>query len=536
MKFSTSSKVLALAASLLLTGLLPTGAKPKKPSGGSVSADLVISKVFYNNMMNDEGKAFIMGNYIELLNNSADTLDITGIYLGLADNTSSTSADFVNAWTATAMQDAHKDSIALKQIFQIPTEQTCLVAPGQSIVICNAAENHTTVASAAADLSGADFEVKSEHTAYKDHHNAEVPELKLVFTYSANNTFLQFMSPGPFGLVLLAADTNVEGCPVGYYKGKTEGSQFKFVPAFKTIDAVDFVEHSVKTEPDAAQKRIGDNYDAGWTATATPGGNNGEALVRKTAFVTKSGRKVLFDTNNSSVDFEVTTDLAIRTYSDEVKGLSDSTIVIPESGFLAINPSTSFFGPDNMLFAYVNASAKSANFNYNEFAGDSIMMMKGDWIAIAQPGTYTLKMSEAQAMLRSRSTAQQWSTEDHKELTGGQKTRSIYKFSNAAGKVGFQRVPKTAEGGYNVADFTDGERLYVTLTPAIVTNFSQTFGVTDLDFIPWSGSTPTSITEGIETVGVKPAAEGVVFDLQGRRVSGTPRHGLYIVNGKKVLF
>jgi len=163
-------------------------------------------------------------------------------------------------------------------------------------------------------------------------------------------------------------------------------------------------------------------------------------------------------------------------------------------------------------------------------------MMKGDWIAIAQPGTYTLKMSEAQAMLRSRSTAQQWSTEDHKELTGGQKTRSIYKFSNAAGKVGFQRVSKTAEGGYNVADFTDGERLYVTLTPAIVTNFCETFGVADLDFIPWTGSTPTSITEGIETVGVKTAAEGVIFDLQGRRVSGTPRHGLYIVNGKKVLF
>lgn len=139
-------------------------------------------------------------------------------------------------------------------------------------------------------------------------------------------------------------------------------------------------------------------------------------------------------------------------------------------------------------------------------------------------------------MLRSRSTAQQWSTEDHKELTGGQKTRSIYKFSNAAGKVGFQRVPKTAEGGYNVADFTDGERLYVTLTPAIVTNFCATFGVDDLDFVPWHGSTPEVIAAGIETIEQQPVTKKLIFDMQGRRISGTPRKGLYIMNGRKVMF
>ena len=525
-----------LLAGLLMVGVMVVEAKPKKPSGGSVSADLVISKVFYNMMMNDEGKAFIMSNYIELLNNSSDTLDVTGVYIGLADNTSSTAADFANSWTAANMQEAHKDSIALKQIFRIPASQTTLLAPGKSIVICNAAENHTTVASKAADLSEADFEVKSEHSSYKDHHNANVPALELIYTYAASNTFLQFMAPGPFGLVLLAADTNVEGCPTGYYKGKTDGNQFKFVPAFKTIDAVDFVEHTAKTDPDASQKRMPQSYDAGWAATASRGGNNGEALVRKTAFVVQDGRKVLFDTNDSSVDFEVTTDLAIRTYSDEVKGLSDSTIVIPESGFLAINPSKPFFCEGAIKFVFVNASAKSTDFKYNEYPGDSLLLMKGDWIAVAQPGTYTLKMSEAQAIVRTRSASQTWSYEDHKELTGGQKTRSIYKFSNAVGKVGFQRVPQTADGGYNVADFTDGERLYVALTPAIVTNFCTTFGVDDLDFIPWTGSTPASVSEGIESVSLNAATENVVFDLQGRRISGTPRKGLYIVNGRKVMF
>lgn len=535
MKNFVNTKLIALTAGLLLGTSLSSQATIKKPSGGSSTGDLVFGKVFYNNMKNNDDKAFILANYIQLYNNCADTLNIAGIYLGIADVTSTTAANFADAWTAANMKEAHKDSIALKQIFRIPEDET-LLAPGKSVIICNAAENHTLVASKAPDLSAADFEVKSDHTAYKDHHNANVPGLELVFTSPEANTFLHFQSPGPYGLVLLAADTKVNECRLVYYKGKTDGSQFKLVPAFKTIDAVDFVEHSAKTEPDASQKRMPDGYDAGFAATEALGGNNGEALVRKTAFVCSNGRTMLFDTNNSSLDFEVTTDLAIRSYGSEPRELSDSTIVIPESGYLAINPSKPFFAQSPVVFAYVNASAKSTDFKYNEYPGDSLLLMKGDWIAIAKPGTYTLKLSEAQAALRTRSTSQAWSTEDHKELTGGQKTRSIYKFSNAAGKVGFQRVPKTSEGAYNVADFTDGDRLYVTLTPAIVTNFCTTFGVADLDFIPWHGSTPESVVQGIESLNLRPAAADVIYDLQGRRVTGTPRPGLYILNGRKVVF
>lgn len=531
------TKTLFVVTAALFSFTSNADAKPKKPSGGSVTGDLVISKVFYNNMKDNQDKAFILANYIELLNNSADTLDITGIYIGLTDNTSSTAADFVNSWTAAAMQEAHKDSIALKQIFQIPTEQTYTVAPGQSVVICNAAENHTTVASKAADLTGADFEVKSLHTAYKDHHNADVPELKLVYTYSANNTFLQFMSPGPFGLVLLAADTNVEGCPLGYYKGKTEGAQFKFVPAFKTIDAVDFVEHSVKTEPDASQKRIGNSYDAGWTATAKPGGNNGEALVRKTAFVTSDGRKMLFDTNNSSVDFEVTTDLAIRTYSDEVVGMSETTLVIPESGYTEVNYDKPFCGPKSLMFVHVSASnrTETTDLTYYEFPADSLLLIKGPWIAVGQPGSYTVKLSESQGVMRTRSSIVNWADEDKKSIS--QKDRMIYKFQNTKDMVGFQRVP-AVEGSYNEATFSDDARLYIVVTNAIADKIAGNNGATDhadLDFISWHGSTPEMATQGIENVVGNAIGKDVVFDLQGRRVSGTLRAGLYLVNGKKVL-
>lgn len=529
-------KVLLVVAGIIMTGIQSVTAATK-PSGGSTSGDLVISKVFYNNMMNDEGKAFILANYVELYNNSDKELDISGIYLGFSDNTAATAADYANAWTAANMAEVHSGMIALVQLFRIPDNQT--LQPGQSVVICNSALNHTTTASKAPDLSGADFEVKSALSLYGSSHNDAVPELPQVFSYNSNSTYIQWMSPGPSGVVLLAADTNIDGCEKGYYKGKTEGSkQFLFVPAYKTIDVVDIVEHSAKTEPDASQKRMPDSYDAGWVSHTTPGGNHGEAVMRKTAFITPDGRTVLFDTNNSTADFVVTTDLSIRQYSDQVEGLTETTIEIPESGYLAINPEKPFCGPQNVIFSYINASnnASTTDFTYREYKGNEALLIAGSWIAIAQPGTYTLQLSESQGMLRTRSSGMAWSDEDSKTLTGSQASRMIYKFQNQKGAVGFKRVP-AVDGKYNTATFSDGDRLYYALTTAIADKIAAANGATDntdLDFIPWHGSTPDDAS-GIDELSMtqRPAAKAV-YNLQGQRLS-QPQRGLNIINGKKIL-
>ena len=77
MKFSTSIKTLALMAGMMLVGTQALDAKVSKPtSAGSI----VISKVFFNSMKNDADKAYILANYIELYNNSTDTL---GCYSGM---------------------------------------------------------------------------------------------------------------------------------------------------------------------------------------------------------------------------------------------------------------------------------------------------------------------------------------------------------------------------------------------------------------------------------------------------------------------
>lgn len=534
MKISTSIKTLALAAGMLFAFGQNSEAKLQKPSGGSSSSNLVISKVFYSGSTRLNGatpKNYMLVQFVELYNNSSDTLDISGLYVAFPNSDGAAAA-----WTAADMATEHKDSIVVKQIFQIPTDKTYSLNPGSSIVIANSAIDHSQIAEGNIDLSGADFEVKSTNNAYKDYHNDNVPAMTLISTFGTTD-FINLLNPGPSAVILLAADTKIDQCPQTYGKGKTSGSLYTIVPGFKTIDAVDIVKQK---SPAATDKRIPDNYDAGFTCTESDGTFSGQLVYRKTAFITRDGRTVLWDTNNSSNDFASANaaDMPIRTYSREIVGLTDSTIVIPESGYLAFKATKPFCGPRGMILCHVSASnnASTTDLKYNEFNADSLLYIKGDWIAIAKPGTYTLKLSDSQGVMKTRSSSQAWSDEDSKTLTGSQATRRIYKFSNEAGKVGFKRVPATADGKYNVADFTDGNRLYLTLTDQIGNRIFAANGVDswdNLEFIPWHGSTPDDAAAGIrQTITATTNANAPVYNLSGQRVRVAGK-GIYIQNGKK---
>ena len=538
MKQISTLKTLFLAVCMLLAGTTASEAKVTKPTS---TGGIVISKVFFNSMKNDADKAFILANYIELYNNSSDTLDIAGLYLGLAESHS----DAAQAWTVDAMQAEHKDSVALKQIFQIPTDQVYKVAPGQSVVICNAAVNHTTVASKAPDLSAADFESKTQNNAYKDYHNDNVPGLVVAHTYNPDKVgqaayadYINFVTTGPGALVLLAHNTDLTKCSKGFQRGKDSGNVIMFVPKYKVLDGVDIVVNTKAKSPAADQKRLPESIDAGFTAQATPGGNNGEAIVRKTAFVTSDGRTVLFDTDNSTVDFEVTTDLAIRTYSEQVSGITESSITIPESGFVAVNIEKPFYAPRNVYFTYVNVTNNSSttDMGYYNFPGDSILLIKGPWIACGQPGTYPLYLSESQGVMKTRSSGMTWSEEDSKTLTGSQASRMIYKFQNEKGNVGFKRVP-AVDGKYNTATFSDGDRLYYAITADIAKKIAAANGATDdtdLDFIQWHGVTPDQIVTGINEVKAVFSVQQGIYNLQGQKLTRLQK-GVNIVNGRKVV-
>ena len=523
MKKITQTKALALAASMLLT-VSAAEAKLVKPS--TYTPNVVVSKVFYAGAKDANNKNYMNSKYVELFNISSDTLNLEGMYIALVEAESN-----ANAWTAQLLAEQHPDSIALKQVFRLPAGAK--LDPYASLLIANSAIDHSPNGENFPNLSGADYEAKDAQG--KVTNNEAVPALEVAYSAYPTISYMNLVQGGPCGVVLLTEDTKVSELPLVYSPGKTKGNQFMLAPKSKVIDGVEIVK---MTEEDIVRLNA-TGVDTGYVAITSKTGYTGEVVYRKTAYVVGGTKTVLYDTNNSSLDFAVSTTLQPREYDATPAGLTAQDITIPASGFLAVNIDKPFFGPKDMVLCYVNASnnAQTTDLRYNEFRGDSTLLMKGDWIAIAKPGTYQLQLSASQGVMRSRSSSQAWSTDDSKTLTGSQASRRIYKFSNAEGKVGFQRVPATAEGKYNVADFSDGNRLYIMLTDAIGARIYEACGAASwdaLDFIPWHGATPDDAATAITQIVNSKSVNSKYYDLQGRLVV-KPSKGIYVKDGKKII-
>lgn len=540
MKIFTQIKTLALVAGMMLTSNANATIASNKVSSG----DLVISKVFYSASKNASGSGnYIAGQYIEIYNNREEEVDISGMYVALIESESAASAYTQAAIEADAdLKSMLGGKIVVKQIFQIPTDKTYTVGAGKSIIICNSAIDHTTGAVTGHDLSGADFEVKTTNAKYP--HNDAVPAMTLVYTMTPTLDFmnLSYTGTSSAGVVLLknnaAAIVTAEESLV-FGRGKTTGNKFALVNPYYAIDAVEILGNVKSKGVDATLKRLNDTYDAGIASTTAEGGYNGETVYRKTAFVMADGRKVLYDTNNSSVDFQASATIQPRAFDEEPAGLTEGTITIPATGYLVFRPEKSVFGEKDLTFTYITVNAKNSDLAYNEYKGTDELLASSNFIVVGTPGTHKVYYSEAQATKKIPSNALTWSDEDSKEFTSAsQKTRIIYKWVDTTEKTGFQRVAKTAEGLYNYAEFSGDDRLYLYITPAMATAFFAANGADsadNLDFLVWHGKKPD--LTGVKTVdaAVKATATGAIYDINGNKVNLMQKGNVYIIDGKKVL-
>ena len=292
--------------------LMPISADAIEPAAEVASLDgkLVIGKVFYAGSTRLNGatpKNYMKHLYIELYNNSAETINVAGTYIAMANSDGGTVA-----WTAADMVDDKADCAVVKQIFQIPGT-TVEMQPGKSLVITNCAVDHSEIAEGNVNLSDADFEAKSTNNAFND-HSENVPALTMIKTFGTTD-FINFLTPGPDGIVLLPADTDISNCPTTYGKGKTTGNLYTVVPMANSIDCVDIVKQKT---PSADDKRFSETYDAGFTCTADPGTFSCQAVARKVVSTEADGRKVLQDTNNSSEDFETLSNVQPRVYGEGI--------------------------------------------------------------------------------------------------------------------------------------------------------------------------------------------------------------------------
>ena len=265
----------------------------------SVDQSILISKIYSAGSKDSKNKNYLAGRYIELYNNSDETVDIAGLYLGLIETNSSP------AYTLGLVPD----TIFMKQIFRIPTDKSYMVAPGQSIIITNSAIDHTQTAMNAFEhnLLNADFEAKDQQG--KTTNNPDVPALELIYTAYAAISNMNLSQGGPGGIVIFETEEDVANWPLAYNYGKTSGNKWMKLPAKYILDGVDVLKYAAQTGVDANLKRL---YD--YANINAANGYNGEVMYRKVQSTTEDGRQILSDTNNSLSDFAISSEIAPREF------------------------------------------------------------------------------------------------------------------------------------------------------------------------------------------------------------------------------
>ena len=267
---------------------------------------LIIGKVYSSNSK-IAGGTYSIGKYIELYNNSEDSVDAAGLYIGLLETESTI------AYPVYPYSDAiTPDTLHMKQVFRIPAGKPVMVAPGATLLLVNSATDHSSQNEYERDLRGADFEAKDENK--KIPNNNDVPALELLYSTYASISCMNLGQGGPGSVVLFRTDEDVTSWPTVYAYGKTKGNRFLRVPKNTVIDGVDVVKNKAQTGPDINSKRLFEEIDAAYTFVNSTAGTTGERLVRKTLSVTADGRKVLQDTNNSLNDFVCTDTISPRNY------------------------------------------------------------------------------------------------------------------------------------------------------------------------------------------------------------------------------
>lgn len=245
--------------------------------------------------------------YIRITNNSDTVLYADG--LAFVESAFLTSAKY--DYTPMVRDSA----ITVDAIFVIPgSGKEYPVQPGESIVLCDNAQNHQEADPSFINLSGADFEwfTHSTSASYPDIDNPAVPNLEVYYCYTATIFILNKQGTKSYALVRLpegmtkenylnrytyqAYYTNVLGNP-------TKPSTYYKIPNEWVVDAVELRGYKYEF----AWPVLDPSFDISYTYCGDLNAGSidyGTAIRRKVVSTTTDGRMVYQDTNNSAEDFE----------------------------------------------------------------------------------------------------------------------------------------------------------------------------------------------------------------------------------------
>lgn len=279
------------------------------PTHVALKRDIVIGKIASAGSKDANNRTYMAGKYLELYNQADDSVDVSGLYIGLLETTSP------QPFTLENLHEVYADSVVVvKQVFQIPTDKPYKVGPGGTVLLVNSATDHSDVNELEYNLTDADFESKDETGTTMN--NPDTPALITRFTVFSKNATMNLMQGGPCGVIIFRTNEDIDQWQHSYGYEKTTGSLFYLlVPKRLILDGVDYIKNR-STGVDVSSKRLYKEIDAGYTVIESIAGWTGEVVYRRTSKLAADGHKILMDTNNSLNDFKVSTTIKPREYDE----------------------------------------------------------------------------------------------------------------------------------------------------------------------------------------------------------------------------
>ncbi|MBV8328398.1 DUF4876 domain-containing protein [Chryseobacterium sp.] len=301
-------------------------------SSGRVG-DLVIKQVYYAGSSTTEGASF-RDHFLEIYNNSDETIYADGLYIGLLEgntNSNVTSYTLANGqydWSKSTGNSigasANTDYVYANVVIRVPGNgNQHPILPGESIVIAQTAINHKAPYDTpngqsvgikkpelTVDLSGADFETylgdyltANGGSPYMyDIQNIMVPDMQIVHWASSSKDMLLSVTSRPAFIIFKASPDEVASFAKVPSPKSVTGPLFARIPKEIIIDGVDTTDKELKApkdlpmDIDATRAFIKDLSGAPYPDYSS------YSIIRKIKQVV-NGRTILMDTNNSQNDF-----------------------------------------------------------------------------------------------------------------------------------------------------------------------------------------------------------------------------------------
>ena len=264
-------------------------------------ADFVIEEIYFAGSTTPEGKQYLGDQYIKIYNNSDSVLYADGLVI--LESAFKTSQHF--EFTPDVMSQA----MVVQCVYAIPGNgKDYPVQPGESILICDKANDHREANSNSFDLRNANFEWYDETKNNMDTDNPEVTNLDKIYCYSNTIWVLNNQGLCAYAIALLKVDRNTFLTDYTYnatYISATGSSMNKSgyqVPNEWIIDAV-----NISNKAQYAWNVVDASLDMGYTycgEVQLDKNRYNKSVRRKVLTTTIDGRKILQDTNNSTEDFE----------------------------------------------------------------------------------------------------------------------------------------------------------------------------------------------------------------------------------------